>query len=151
MNKYTSYFYQVRNMPRNAICFSTALSDPAWFHNGRAKSYQYLDRRGLLNGLRAEAFMPGPECAGMCSGSCEKKGSNCEFKSTYRKQLDKLPFAATVAQLEQRAQKAADYFGIIDPFIVLLVHEAPSNPCSERDAIQDWFQSNGETCQEWIK
>lgn len=152
MKFYTSYFYQVRNMPRNAVCFSTSVSDPAWFHDGRAKSYQYLDRRGVLNGLRAEVFAPGSSCEGLCSGSCESKNENCAFKNAYRKQLDKLFFAQVISELEQRAQKVANYFNFSEePFVVLLVHEAPTSPCSERGAIQDWFQSNGVPCQEWSK
>lgn len=150
MKFFTSYFYQVRNVPRNAVCFSTALSDPAWFHDGRAKSYQYLDHRGVMNGLRADVFAPGSSCEGLCSGSCEIKSELCAFKSTYRKQLDKLPFAQTIEELEQRAQKVADFLKLDkEPIILFLVHEAPQNPCSERAAIQEWFRKNGKECTEW--
>lgn len=32
---------------------------------------------------------------------------------------------------------------------MLLVHEAPNNPCSERKSIQDWFMAHGKEVKEW--
>ena len=37
----------------------------------------------------------------------------------------------------------------LEPHIILLVHEAPSNPCSERWALLDWFSENGIAAQEY--
>lgn len=36
-----------------------------------------------------------------------------------------------------------------EPVIVLLVHEAPNNPCSERWALKDWFLDNGYILEEY--
>ena len=36
-----------------------------------------------------------------------------------------------------------------EPIIMLLVHEAPQNPCSERRVIQEWFADHGITVKEW--
>ena len=51
----TSYFYQIRNFTRNMIPISTAVWDPAWYHNF-TKDYSHLfyDSRNILNGLRLE-------------------------------------------------------------------------------------------------
>ena len=34
-----SYFYQIRNFKPNMIPMSTALSDPAWYHDFKDKDY----------------------------------------------------------------------------------------------------------------
>ena len=50
---YTSYFYQIRNMRPGDLAFSTALGDPKWFHDfTNDKQYKFIDKRGVLNGLR---------------------------------------------------------------------------------------------------
>ena len=36
-----------------------------------------------------------------------------------------------------------------EPIIILLVHEATDNPCSERRVIQEWFASHGKEVKEW--
>ena len=52
-----SYFYQIRNFPKNYIPMSTCLSDPAWYHNNQGENYIYKDKRGILNGLRLQPII----------------------------------------------------------------------------------------------
>jgi hypothetical protein len=37
-----------------------------------------------------------------------------------------------------------------EPIIVLIVHEATNNPCSERRVIQEWFRDNGYPIEEFV-
>ena len=37
------------------------------------------------------------------------------------------------------------------PTMILIVHEVPSNPCSERIVIQKWFKDNGIIIKEFKK
>ena len=81
MKIYISYFYQLRFFPRNAIPLSTAVYDPAWFHDGtRDQKHKFKDKRGVINGLRAEPFMPGAACEGLCHGPeyCDLKLNDAE-------------------------------------------------------------------------
>ena len=36
-----------------------------------------------------------------------------------------------------------------EPEIILIVHEAPTNPCSERNTIQRYFREHGILCEEF--
>lgn len=57
MKFYISYFYAVRFMKPNTVALSTAMWDPKWFYD-KYQGDVYLDKRGVLNGLRAEPFVP---------------------------------------------------------------------------------------------
>ena len=59
----------------------------------------------------------------------------------YREQLDALDFADMMRRFESIAQRVVTNGE--EPEIVLLVHEAPTNPCSERWALFDWFKEHG--------
>jgi len=51
------------------IPFSTAVWDPAWYHDfKRDHNYTYIDKNGVLNGLRIPFLKPGQKCKGLCSG-----------------------------------------------------------------------------------
>lgn len=66
MEIYTSYFYKVRFFKPNMIPISTAFSDPSWFHNFKGHNYQFIDKNGVINGLRADVFAPGPVARELC-------------------------------------------------------------------------------------
>jgi len=143
----TSYFYQVRNFTPNMIPLSTAVGDPLWYHNGtRNKSVRFIDKNGVLNGLRAEPFVPGKCCDGLCHGPeycAVPNPPNCSFLQAYLGQLNKLNFN----DIYQRFERLCDnYFKQTkcdgEPTCVLLVHEAFTRPCSERCIIHQWFQSH---------
>ena len=53
----TSYFYQVRYFNANILPFSTALSDPKWFHEDKSNNHIFLDIHGVVNGLRCEPII----------------------------------------------------------------------------------------------
>lgn len=151
MKVYTSYFYQVRFFKPWMVPISTARSDPKWFsHSG----HWFVDKNGVINGLRAaEAFAPGAQLEGLCNGqfnadSCGWPGE-CAFLRGYANQLANLDFEDTLSRLERMAANVKEYLGFEEePIIVLLVHEAPQNACSERAAIQEWFRKNGIECEE---
>lgn len=69
----------------------------------------------------------------------------------YNAQLKAMDFNEVVSALKDAAKAIADELQLDDYDIVLLVHEAPTNPCSERSAILDLFNSNGIQMTEWTK
>lgn len=141
MKFYISYFYAVRFMKPNTVALSTAMWDPKWFYN-KHQGDVYLDKREVLNGLRAEPFVPKDhqEGEGYC-GNCDHDNSKCHFMQHYREQLDALDFIDMMRRFESIAQRVVTNGE--EPEIVLLVHEAPTNPCSERWALFDWFRKHG--------
>ena len=149
----TSYFYQVRNMKRNYIPLSTAVWDPKWWHQGKGNEFQWKDKNGIWNGLRAEPFVPGPTCDGLCHGreTCMAYGpQTCAFLRTYRKQLDQLNFQEIIERFAALGQKIQKVEGFEEePILVLLFHEKYDNPCSERWPVQAWFKDNGYEIKEF--
>lgn len=148
-----SYFYQIRFFKPNMIPLSTAVWDPQWFHQGKGHNYQFKDKNGVWNGIRANDFMPGAECEGLCSGPKSCSTSNpldCPFLNTYRKQLNKLDFQNIMSRFEKlgKAVQEKEQFEE-EPIIVLIVYETPTNPCSERGPIIDWFKANGYDLKEF--
>lgn len=68
MKLYTSYFYQIRFFAPNIVPVSTAVWDPKWYHNFAGQDNVFLDKRGVVNGLRAPALAPGSQLEGSCAG-----------------------------------------------------------------------------------
>lgn len=152
---YTSYFYQVRFMKPHMVPLSTACFDPRWFHQNKGQDFVWKDKNGVYNGLRAPVFAPGPLCENLCRGpeTCVTRDpQTCLFLNTYRYQLDQLDFNDVVARCERLGKyvQSLEHF-TEEPAIMLLVHEAPQNPCSERRVIQEWFAANGKEVVEWQK
>ena len=149
----TSYFYQIRNFTRNMIPISTAIWDPAWFHNfTNDYNYTFLDKRHIINGLRCNAIIEqgkesnhGPE---ICP--CENKDYNtCSFLSNYRKNLENIDFNKLISALKEYANYYKKEFEIENEIIIVfIVYETPTNPCSERKPLQDYFNSHGVECKE---
>lgn len=139
----TSYFYAVRFLSPNQVPLSTAVWDPKWFHAFRGQGHVFVDRRGVVNGLRAESLHPGPECAGLCRGpeSCGNGDpAGCEFLRLYREQLARIDvpaFLDSLSRLGGRLKARLGFEG--EPEFVLLVHEPPYRACSERGALQERF------------
>lgn len=133
MKFYISYFWNVRNMPPEVVCLSTAIWDPKWFYLGKQGNV-YRDKRGVMNGLRAEPFVP----------KCEYSD---HFMEDYKKQLDGLDFDDMICRFRSIAERVSP--NADDPEIVLLVHEAPDNPNSERWPLFDWFKEHGIEAQEY--
>lgn len=149
----TSYFYQIRNFKRNMIPISTAVWDPAWYHNF-TQDYNHLfkDKNGILNGLRLESVIEqgrhsnhGPE---VCP--CEKKEYQvCSFLKQYRKNLENIDFKQMYNDMLNFAKEYKETENIKEEIIlVLIVYETPSNPCSERQPLIDYFNNKGIECEE---
>lgn len=139
MKVYTSYFYQIRNFPKNFIPISTAVWDPKWFV-GETKN-------GVKMGLKFKPFAPGKSCSGYCNKNCQLKGSHCEFLRKYEEQINDISFERTLSAINIIINKAIES-GIKNPKIVFIVYETPDNPCSERNTIQKYFRLNGVECEE---
>ena len=128
----TSYFYQIRNFTPNMVPVSTAISDPAWYRPKDGEEY-YIDKRGIVCGLRYEPLIVQLHGQGGCP--CEEQDpANCECMREYKQLLYSLVD-------KERTLKAFEH--CLKKFnadtIVLIVHEAPTNPCSERVALQEFF------------
>lgn len=143
----TSYFYQIRNMKANYIPLSTAVWDPKWFHQNKGHSFQWKDKNGVWNGLRAEPFVPGQACEGLCRGpeTCMAYSPQvCAFLKTYYRQLEELDFQEILDRFERLAKQIQDVENFPEePVIVLIFHEKYDNPCSERWPVQRWFKNHG--------
>lgn len=148
---YTSYFYKMRFFDETYLPVSTAVWDPKWFHDGKGNSYSFK-KNGVWHGLRTQELQPGPTCEGLCHGpkECTCNSENCEFLQTYRAQLDAINFPDFLRRMITTSEKFQKMEGLAaPPSIVLLVYEAPTNPCSERGPIQQWFKDNGVNIEEF--
>ena len=152
MTIYTSYFYQVRFFPPNLIPISTAVWDPKWFHANQNQNYKFKDKRGVMNGIRAPIFAPGPDLGGYCGPACGMEPGTCKFLLRYSLQLSQLDFQEVMQRFESlRTRILENEPSLEDVNFALIVHEAPTNPCSERVPIQEWFAIHGMRVQEWSK
>ena len=142
----TSYFYQIRHFKKNMIPMSTALSDPAWYHNGLGSDYIYTDKRGILNGLRLRPIIV--QGGGGCP--CEAKDPNqCPLRAPYEFALSLIDFDSMYSAMEQFCNNYCKENNIKEePIAVLMVYEAPDNPCSERETLIKYFNEHGVECKE---
>lgn len=146
MKFYTSYFYQIRFLKPYQLAFSTAMWNPAFFRE------EHVDSEGRLMGLRATPFIPGPICKNDCHGpeNCLLTPKNCLFLQHYMTQLRRLDFNKTIKRFEEIAYAVKEDLKFKEePEILLIVYEAPTNLCSERGPIQQWFAENNMPIQEW--
>ena len=152
MKFYTSYFYMIRFFKPNQIPVSTAVSPPKWYTiNGN----QYYDKRRVLNGLTAKPFVPDERCRDLCRGAenCSTKDPNsCQFLQKYYEQLCELDFNSIMQRFKNLAN-AYEERNFLEEEIefVLIFHETPKNPCSERWMVQKWFKENGIDIKEFEK
>lgn len=150
MKVFTSYFYQIRHFKRNMIPISTAQWDPKWFHDFTGDyDYVFKDKRGIYNGIRCEDFHFDYDLYGQNNDACgeackDKHPETCNFLKNYRKCLDEKDFDGLYKELERIAYKVQELEQFDEePWIVLIVYEVPSNKCSERATLQEWFRDNG--------
>lgn len=150
----TSYFYQIRHFTPNIIPVSTARFDPSWYHKYSDQSTLFVDKRGVLNGLRFEPFVPNDQCCVLCKGaaSCSDTPSTCEFLQEYSKQLSTLEYVDVISALSSLSDKVSTLLHFKEePVLALIVYEAPTNLCSERFPLQEWFSSNGHYIKEFME
>ena len=142
MRLYTSYFAQIRKFPTNLVGLSTAVWNPRWRPMGK-------DARGVIC-VDCPPFKPGHSCSGLCNGKCNPKHpDDCEFLKAYKAQLDKLNVHSIQESLGKLATQIARDEKLQDIDFAFLVYETPTNPCSERVAIQQYFKEHGIKCEEW--
>ena len=142
MKLYTSYFAQLRKFPQNLVGLSTAVWNPKWRPMGK-------DKRGVIC-VDCPPFKPGHECEGLCNGSCNPKHpEDCAFLKTYKAQLDRLNLISIQQSLGKLANEIAQREKLNSVDFAFLVYETPTNPCSERWMIQQWFKEHGVTIEEW--
>ena len=140
----TSYFYQIRNFTPNLIPVSTCISDPAWYRPPKDKEY-YIDKRGIICGLRYEPLIVQLHGEHTCPCESKDQAPYCptmlEYETLLWTLVDK---EKTLKAFEYCANKFKKELNFKEePIICLMVYEAPSNLCSERIALQRFFQ-----CQE---
>lgn len=142
MKIYISYFYKIRFFPDNLIPVSTACYDPFWYNNNGEVFY---DKRNVINGLRIECLNPSKiSKEHVCSKDCDKNYKKCNFLKEYSKYLDSLNFNKVYRKLEKLSnfvKSTRNDNKDID--ICLMVYETPSNPCSERQPLIEYFKKNG--------
>lgn len=144
-----SYFYQIRNFKSNMIPMSTCISDPKWYHDFRGSGYLFKDKRGILNGLRLNTIIV-QGGHGECGCPCETKDpSQCRFLKDYRFELELIDFPKMYRAMETFCNEYCKKEKIKEePIAVLIVYEAPDNPCSERQSLIDYFNRHGIECKE---
>lgn len=150
-----SYFYQIRNFKPNQIPISTALWDPKWFHNNENSSTVFLDKRGVINGLRFKQFVPNNKISSLCKGNKNCSNLNpdsCGYLRGYYEQVSELDFEAVMDSLTGIGDVYQEKLDIEDePEIILIVFETPSNKCSEREVLIKYFKDNGYVLEEFVK
>lgn len=151
----TSYFYQIRFFKPNMVPLSTAVWDPKWFHEFQKQDHVFVDKNGVMNGLRVPAMAPGPSTEGTCRGpenpglGCAGDPLTCLFLTLYLEQLRKLDCADYMRRVENLCRRTMTMLGCdLEPTAVFIVHEAPTKACSERRIIQQWLTENGYPCKE---
>lgn len=142
-----SYFYQIRFFKPYMVPVSTAVWDPKWYHNFKGQEHVFVDRNGVINGLRIHPLMPGKTTEGLCYGhdKCSTGDpETCEFLRVYSEQLHQIDFNGFMETLEQHVRGMFLKCNLaVDPLVVFIVHEAVNNPCSERRELIRWFRDNG--------
>ena len=136
----TSYFYQIRNFTPNIIPVSTALSDPAWYRPPKGKEY-YIDKRGIICGLRYEPLIVQRYGTHGCPCDTKDLAGTCTTMIEYEQLLFSLvDKEKTLKAFEYCTNKFKKELNLKEePIICLMVYEAPTNPCSERAALQRFF------------
>ena len=110
-------------MKPNTVALSTAKSDPQWFHHGWDKSVVYEDKNGVLNGLRAEPFVPQTfeNAEGYC-GHCDKNPIHCKFIKAYRQQLSNLDFDDMMRRFKSIAERVVKMGKSLKLFYLFMKH-----------------------------
>lgn len=144
-----SYFYQIRNFKPNMIPMSTALLDPAWYHDFKDSTYIFTDKRGILNGLRLLPIIV-QNANGEVHCPCEHRdATRCPLAHDYEAALEKVDLPKLMKGVKSFCDDYCQQNKIKEePIAVLMVYEAPNNPCSERYSLLKYFNSHGIECKE---
>lgn len=139
---YTSYFYQIRNFPKNYVPISTCVSDPAWYHDFKDKDYTFFDKRKVYCGTRWEYLIVQKDIE--CGCPCEiRTPPRCKFLHDYYFALQGLDFNRIRKGLNIFIDSTMKCIGIDNAVPIFIFHEAPKNKCSERGIFHQVFRENG--------
>lgn len=148
-------FYNIRFFKPYMIPLSTTGGDPEWYHQGKNQDNTFVDKRGVINGLRA-SILSFPFQTEVLNESCQKncpykyKYPNCEFLSKYRKYLSTLDYDFIKKGFITIGNEIKRFLGFKEePIIVLIVYEKVDNPCSERQVLVEVFREHGFEIEEW--
>lgn len=151
-------------MTPNMLPVSTAMWDPKWFHANKNENYRYMDKNGVINGIRMntlcmdmyrmEKLVKNNQSCDFCNpngGFIGGKKPMCAFMREYAECIrHKNPnFQKFLSFCEGYLQFINSSFNLTLDTIVFIVHEAPSRPCGERPVLIQWFQENGMELSEW--
>lgn len=152
MKYYISYFYNIRNMKPNMLPVSTAMWDPKWFHEGKGSTHMFIDKNGVINGVKLRALiMPMYRYKELIKldeacDACHAEGllfakmvPECPFMKAYRQHIFKNDFLSFIAFVEAFASYQFPQINTI----VFIVHEDKTKTCGERPVLQEWFEANG--------
>ena len=107
----------------------------------------FKDKRGILNGLRCETIIEQGRHSNNGPSICPcdtKEYQTCSFLKQYRNNLENIDFNKMITDMQKFADNYRKNENIKEEIIlVLIVYETPNNPCSERQALQDYFTSYG--------
>lgn len=155
MKIYTSYFYMIRFLKPYQIPISTAVWDPKWFHEFKDQDNIWKDKNEVWNGIRLEILNPNsccitqpPECVACVKDGRDRDPKNCSFIKEYKEGLEKIDFNDLMELLTKKFIQQLEGFKN-EPEIILIIHEAPNNPCSERVPLQELFKNHGINVVEW--
>lgn len=131
------------------IPVSTALYDPPYLRPPVGEEY-WIDKRGIVCGLRYEPLIVQNSGDHICPcPQIHKGGGSCSWRKEYRQLLETIDFDKMIKAFEYCGNKFQKELKFQEePIIVLMVYEAPDNPCSERWALIEYFQSKGIDCKE---
>jgi len=151
MKIYTSYFYQIRFFKPYQIPLSTAMWDPKWYHEFKGQDHTFVDKNGVLNGLRAQIFcLPEEQYNDECGKPCWFAPPDCPFMTKYYEYLSSLDFDNIMDRCNKSCEKVKQKLGFIEePELILIVHEPKSCKCAERPVLQRWFKEHNVEVKEW--
>lgn len=140
MQIYTSYFYMIRFFKPNMIPISTCISDPIWFKPPNNQEY-FLDKNYVVNGLRYEPLIVQREGTHSCPCETPDLAPACPTMIEYERLLYSLVNKEkTLKAFEYCCNKFKKELNLKEePIICLMVYEPPAKLCSERWALQKFF------------
>ena len=122
------------------IPVSTCMRDPVWYRPPEGQEY-YIDKRGVVCGLRYEPLIVQLHGQHTCPCDAKYLAPSCPTMQEYEQLLYSLvDKEKTLKAFEYCANKFQKEIGFKHEVIIcLMVYEAPNNPCSERFALQRFF------------
>lgn len=149
---YTASFNQIRYMNKYILPLSICSGEPSWYHDFKDRNYCFFDKRGVYNGLVAWPLVLDSKTVkkiedqgAMCRKNCPFVGTTCLFKSLYALQLKNTSIDKVLSDIEEFKESYKKLARIKDDEnidICFMVYEQPTNMCSEREVVKQYFKDN---------